>query len=252
MRRSLGSARAVVLAVSLSAIFTLAASCGFVDECENVNLRPCVSENSYQVCSYGEGVKRSRVEVCPSGRLCNPASRGVTPCDGAPVGATCEGDAICADNLRCVSGVCAEPTAEQRSLCAAATTIDVPDDGSAIEVDLPFDTDASLANLIARPECPGPDGGSTFDGQQLVRVRLSPAQRALALRIELQDEAAALAITAIACANLYAPATTGLCVPFASPSLTLGLESQTELVLLLARRVGYAPSAARLKLSGLT
>lgn len=178
-------------------------SCGLTpidDDCDLTSTPPpCTGPTSYMECLPRDDGTRGRHDyTCPAGRHCTATSSSTTPCDGDPIGSSCQSDATCADNLRCVDGVCSGPTENDVNRCKTAQEVLVSDDGTETSLTLQFDPPTNVAALIARPAC-----SAAFQRDAFLRLRVAPSSMRRFAFAFGDDRQKSIALTRVNCADLY-------------------------------------------------
>lgn len=146
---------------------------GAPHECSTPDgLQHCASSTTFTVCSKAEnGGEIQSVNTCPDQKTCDMASG---QCIGSPQGASCSTDGNRADSLRCETNVCQPPNNTDVQRCLQAPTVQLPADGSAVALTVPFSTDADLADRIVRP-CGTSDGGHpSYGSMAFVQLQMPP------------------------------------------------------------------------------
>ncbi len=168
----LGASTLVVLVL----VSTLGQACGH-KEC-NYGSTLCGGPTTLRVCTGGEGYAYFTDQECPAESHCE-ATAIVAACVGQDEGGVCQSNAGCKPDFRCLNGRCVGPSNEEKAQCNAAATIQLNDDGTPINVDIPLRFGGPATSLIcgSRGVVEGYVFIETPHGARVSALSLSPREQ---------------------------------------------------------------------------
>lgn len=126
-------------------------------ECEPPSSFQCTSAATFNECiSTENGGTTLFKRPCQDQWSCDPALvQRRKGCVGRKEGESCETDAVCEPEMRCEAGACTAGLPADRERCEKAPTFKLPDDESAVTIEIDLSSDVGLVERVIRPLCPG-------------------------------------------------------------------------------------------------
>lgn len=204
--------------------------------------------NSYTICSTNEDTSTTLYRYpCSTGVTCDPK---VGRCAPKELGEPCSADNNCNPTLRCESGVCLGPTAEETARCTSAPVlVDVPAPGASVEVEVPVDDELKpTVQRMMRRDCDAKDASVSRFGRAGF-LRLNPGRTSL-LTIAVLGDTNQVALIAVLenCVAIYgAGAFLNRCASHYPEEISGGIGAP-EALLLVALTSDSGATSVRLRL----